>query len=388
MDKLTLKDIDLKNKKVLVRVDFNVPLNEDLSISDDTRIKASLDTINYLLKNNCSIILMSHLGRPKGKKDKNLSLKNAAKRLSILLKHEVKFADDAIGKDTENFKKNLKPKEILLLENLRFHPEEEKPKDDNKFAEELAKGCDIYVNDAFGSSHRKHSSIFQITNFFKNRAIEGFLLEKEVDFLYKAIQDPKRPFYAIIGGKKISTKIGVLNSLSEIVDAIFIGGAMSSTFFKAMGIDVASSLVEDDFLDEAKKVLEKFKIKKVPIYLPIDVLLAKDIKEETETKIVESDKTFLKNYQAVDIGPKTISDWEKKLKLAKTIFWNGPLGIFEIDKFSLGTNKIAKIISDIDAVKIVGGGDSVAAINKLHLEKKFTHLSTGGGASLEFIEFK
>ncbi|MBN2479044.1 MAG: phosphoglycerate kinase [Parachlamydiales bacterium] len=386
MEKMSLENIDLKNKKVLMRVDFNVPL-QDGKISDDTRIKEALKSIKYILDKNASLILISHLGRPKGKKDSALCLKPVAKRLSELLNQDVKMAPDCIGDETQKLKDSLKPKEILLLENLRFYEAEEKPQKDPSFAEKLAKGCDIFVNDAFGTAHRKHSSTYTITKYFPKKSVAGFLMQKEIDAFSQIIKNPKRPFYAIIGGKKISSKIGVLKSLLEKVDALFIGGAMAYTFFKSMGKNVGKSLVEDDFIKEAQEIMKKCKEKKINLYLPLDIVVANDFKNDAKTIIIDTQKDIPEDFEGMDIGPKTVKKWTELLKNAKTILWNGPLGVFEFENFSKGTNEIAKVISKIKCISIIGGGDSVAAINKLGIADKFTHISTGGGASLEYIEF-
>jgi phosphoglycerate kinase len=386
MKKLSLEDLDLKNKKVLMRVDFNVPM-KDNKITDDSRIKASLKSINYILDKDASLILMSHLGRPKGKKDLNLSLKPVAKKLSILLGKDVKMAPDCIGKEVENLAKNLKPKEILLLENLRFHEAEEKNEKDPNFAKSLASLADIYVNDAFGTAHRKHSSTYYITKYFPDKSLAGFLLTNEIKHLNKLIKNPNRPFYAIIGGAKISSKIGVLNSLVDKVDALFVGGGMTYTFLKALNFSVGNSIIEEDFVKEAKKIIEKCDKKQVRLYLPLDLIIANDFNNNAKTQIITTDENIPDGWQGMDIGPKTIKKWLNILKEAKTILWNGPLGVFEFDNFSKGTNEIAKGISTIECTSIIGGGDSIAAINKLGIANKFTHISTGGGASLEFIEF-
>jgi len=387
MNKLTLKDLDPANKKVLMRVDFNVPLNEDTTILDDTRIKAALKSIEYILDNNGCLILMSHLGRPKGKKDFKYSLKPVAKRLSLLLKKEVIMAPDCIGKEVEKITENLKPKDVVLLENLRFHEAEEKPEKDPEFAKNLAKLADVYVDDAFGAAHRKHSSIYTITKYFPNKAYGGFLLENEFNHLSKILKNPKRPFYAIIGGAKISSKIGVLNTLIDKVDAIFIGGGMTYTFLKTFNISIGSSIFEKDFIQEAQKIIEKCDKKKVRLYLPEDLIIANDFNNNAKVQTINIDENIPDNWQGLDIGPKTREKFAKLLNDAKTIFWNGPLGVFEFENFSKGTYEIAKAIAKINCVSIIGGGDSVAAINNLGIADKFTHISTGGGASLEFIEF-
>ncbi len=387
MQKLSITDLDLNNKKILMRVDFNVPLTDNDKIADDTRIKAALQSIKYVLDKNAILILMSHLGRPKGKKDPKLSLKIVAKRLSEYLGLDVKMAPDSIGPEVEALVKNLKPKEILLLENLRFYEAETKPEKNPNFAKNLASLGEIYINDAFGTAHRKHSSTYTITQYFKNKAAMGFLLKKEITFLGKAIKNPKRPFYAIIGGKKISTKIGVINSLIDKVDSIFIGGAMTYTFLKALNLSVGKSIYEKDFISEAQKIMQKCDEKKVKLHLPLDTVVADEFKNDAKTNIINTDENIPDNFEGMDIGPKTIKEFCNLLNDGKTILWNGPLGVFEFDNFATGTNEIAKKIAKIDCISIVGGGDSIAAINKLGIADKFSHISTGGGASLEYIEF-
>jgi len=386
MNKLTLSDLDIKNKKVLMRVDFNVPLNDDLSIADDFRIRCALDSIKYILEKNGSIILMSHLGRPKGEKSAKLSLAPCAKRLSELLNCPVKMAKDCIGEEVKKQAAALKPKEILLLENLRFHKAEEKPETDPSFAKELASLGDVYVNDAFGTAHRKHSSTFEIVKNFPKSSAMGFLLEKEVKFLSNLLTDPKRPFYAILAGAKISTKIGMITQLLEKVDALFIGGAMAFTFLKAQGLSVGDSLIEEDQISRAEEILQLANSKKIPLHLPEDVVIAQEAKEDAKTKVVSVKEGIDKGWKGMDIGPETIKKWKELFINAKTIFWNGPVGIFEMAPFARGTKEIAECLAQISATTIIGGGDSVAAVRSLHLEKNFTHLSTGGGAALEFVE--
>lgn len=382
MEKLSLQDIPLKGKKVLLRVDFNVPF-KDGKISDDTRIKEALATIQHILKEGGSVILMSHLGRPKGKSPE-LSLAPVAKRLSELLHTPVHFASDSIGPDVEKMAANLKNGEVLLLENLRFYPAEEDPKKDPTFAKKLSALADIYVNDAFGTAHREHSSTATIAQYFPKKAAAGLLMQKEISFLGSLVQNPKRPFYAIIGGAKISTKIGVLESLLSKVDGIFIGGGMAYTFFKAEGIDIGNSICEDDAIETAKKFTAK--CTKVKLWLPEDVVIADAFKENAAMRVVSIKEGIPPGWQGMDIGPNTVKEWEKELKNAKTVFWNGPLGVFEFPRFAKGTDEIAKFLSELKATTVVGGGDSVAAVNQLHLSKKFSHVSTGGGASLEFLE--
>lgn len=382
MSKLSIQDLPVKNKKVLIRVDFNVPLNKDGTISDDTRIKEALPTIQYVLKEGGSVILMSHLGRPKGKKTAEFSLAPCAKALSKLLHTPVQLATDSIGPDVEKMAKNLKPGEILLLENLRFHEAEEEPEKDPSFAKHLSTLGDIYVNDAFGTAHRAHSSTATIAKYFPNKAAAGFLMQKEISFLGSILTNPKRPFYAILGGAKVSTKMGVIKALLKKVDGLFLGGGMAYTFFKAQGISIGGSIHEDEFLDDAKKFLHD----KDKLHLPVDVVIADAFKEEAHSKTISIKEGIPSGWQGMDVGPLTLKEWEKKLQDAKTVFWNGPLGVFEFPKFAKGTDEMAKFLSKLSATTIVGGGDSVAAINKLRLASKFSHVSTGGGASLEFIE--
>ncbi|HSX03815.1 MAG TPA: phosphoglycerate kinase [Rhabdochlamydiaceae bacterium] len=387
MKKLTLNALPVKGKKVLVRVDFNVPLNKDGTISDDTRIKASLPTIQYILKEGGSAILMSHLGRPEGEKEPKYSLAPCAKRLSELLKKEVHFAPDCVGHKVEKIAKELKPGEVLLLENLRFHAAEEKPEKDPSFAKNLAKLGDVYVDDAFGTAHRAHSSTVTITNYFPKTSAAGFLLEKEIEFLGAAFSHPKHPFYAIIGGAKISTKMGVLESLLSKVDALFIGGGMAYTFFKAEEISIGDSIHEDDLLKKASAFLKKAAEKKVAVYLPTDLVIANRFDNQAESKIISINEGIPKGWQGMDIGPQTLKEWTSKIEQAKMIFWNGPLGVFEFSHFAGGTNEMAKALASLKAITIVGGGDSLAAVSHLNLLDRFTHISTGGGATLEYIEF-
>lgn len=381
MNKLSIKDIDLSNRKVLIRVDFNTPL-KDGEIEDDTKIKASLPTIKYILEKGGSAIIISHLGRPKGKIDPSLSLKPAAKRLSALLGRDVLFSEKTIGDMAKNLSSSLKKGALLLLENLRFNPAEESPEKDPLFSKTLASYAEIYVNDAFGVSHRKHASVYNVPKYFKKRAM-GLLLEKEVSVLSKLLKRPKRPFYAIMGGSKISSKLGVIKNLLKKVDMLFIGGAMVYTFLKAKGQKIGSSLLEEEEVDNIKVIMKESMDK---IILPLDIVITDESKKSS--KIIPSQKDIPPSWQGVDIGPKTVSSWEKELKKCKTVFWNGPLGLFEIDEFAKGTNEIAKTLSSLSATTVVGGGDSILAINRLGISKKFTHISTGGGASLEFIEYE
>ena len=383
MNKKTIKDIDLKNKKVLVRCDFNVPMDENKNITDKTRIVAALPTIKYLLENNCAIILCSHLGRPKGEFKPEFSLKPVAKELSKLLNKDVIMANDVIGEDAKKKAKELKNGEIMLLENVRFHREE--TDNDPEFSKQLASLAEIYVNDAFGSAHRAHSSTAGVAQYLP--AVAGFLIEKELKFLGKALDNPERPFVAILGGAKVSDKIGVIDNLLEKVDTLMIGGGMAYTFFKAQGYEVGKSLCELDKLDLAKELMEKAKNKGVKLMLPVDTKVGKDFEVNTESKTVKWTE-IPADWEGFDIGEETIKIFSEELRKAKTVVWNGPLGLFEFPQFAIGTNSIAKVLSEIDATTIIGGGDSAAAVKKAGLEDKMTHISTGGGASLEFLEGK
>ncbi len=383
MNKKTVKDIELKGKKVLVRCDFNVPMDEEKNITDNTRIVAALPTIKYLLENNCAIILCSHLGRPKGEFKPEFSLQPVAKELSKLLDKEVIMAKDVVGEDATTKAANLKQGEILLLENVRFHKEE--TDNDPEFAKKLADMAEIYVNDAFGAAHRAHASTAGVAAYLP--AVSGFLIEKELKFLGNAIANPERPFVAILGGAKVSDKIGVIDSLLEKVDTLMIGGGMAYTFFKAQGYGVGNSLCELDKLDLAKSLMEKAKNKGVKLLLPVDTKIGKEFKPDTESKTVAW-TDIPEGWEGFDIGEKTIEMFSNELKTAKTVIWNGPVGLFEFDQFAIGTNSIAKVLSEIDATTIIGGGDSAAAVKKAGLQDKMTHISTGGGASLEFLEGK
>ena len=383
MNKKTVKDIDLKGKKVFVRCDFNVPMDEERNITDNTRIVAALPTIKYLLEQNCKIILASHLGRPKGEVKPEYSLAPVAKELSRLLNKEVIMAKDVIGPDAMEKAKNLKEGEILLLENVRFHREE--TDNDPEFSKKLASMAEIFVNDAFGTAHRAHSSTTGIASYLP--AVSGFLIEKELKFLGNAINNPQRPFVAILGGAKVSDKIGVIDSLLDKVDTLMIGGGMAYTFFKAQGYEVGNSICELDKLDLAKQAMEKAKEKGVKLMLPVDTKIGKEFKPDTESKTVAWTE-IPEGWEGFDIGEKTIKMFVDELQTAKTVVWNGPLGLFEFDQFAIGTNEIAKALSKIDATTIIGGGDSAAAVEKAGLADKMTHISTGGGASLEFLEGK
>ncbi len=383
MNKKTIRDIDLKAKKVFARCDFNVPMDKEGNITDNTRIVAALPTIKYLLENDCKIILASHMGRPKGEFKPEYSLKPVATELSKLLNIDVIMATDVIGEDATEKAKKLKSGEILLIENVRYHKEET---DNNpEFAKKLADMAEVFVNDAFGAAHRAHASTAGIAEFLP--AVSGVLIEKELNFLGKTLENPARPFVAILGGAKVSDKIGVIDSLLEKVDTLMIGGGMAYTFLKAQGHEIGKSICELDKLDLAKELMEKAKAKGVKLLLPIDTKVGKEFDPNTESKIVDS-TNIPSDWEGFDIGPKTIEILSEELKSAKTIIWNGPVGVFEFDQFAIGTNEIAKVLSELDATTIIGGGDSAAAVKKAGLESTMTHISTGGGASLEFLEGK
>lgn len=383
MDKKTVRDLDVVGKKVLVRVDFNVPLNDKGEITDDTRITASLPTIQYLLEQKAAVILMAHLGRPKGQVKPELSLAPVAKHLGKLLGKKILFAPDCVGEAAQAAASKLKPGHILLLENLRFHKEEEK--NDMDFAEKLASLADLYVNDGFGVSHRAHASVEGVTHFLP--AVAGFLLEKEIQYVGQAVTNPLHPFVAIIGGAKVSDKIGVISNLLDKVDTLLIGGGMANTFLAAQGYKMGKSLVEEDKLDLAKELLAKAKKNKVNMLLPTDLVMAAAFAPDAE-HVTEKVKNLNQAYMALDIGAETSKAYAEALADAKMIVWNGPMGVFEMDAFCKGTEAVAKAVAKSRATSIVGGGDSVAAIEKLGLAKRITHISTGGGASLEYLEGK
>jgi len=383
VDKKTVRDLDVAGKKVLVRVDFNVPLNDKGEITDDTRITASLPTIQYLLEQKAAVILMAHLGRPKGQVKPELSLAPVAKHLGKLLGKKILFAPDCVGEAAQAAASKLKPGHILLLENLRFHKEEEK--NDMEFAEKLASLADLYVNDGFGVSHRAHASVEGVTHFLP--AAAGFLLEKEIQYVGQAVTNPLHPFVAIIGGAKVSDKIGVISNLLDKVDTLLIGGGMANTFLAAQGYKMGKSLVEEDKLNLAKELLAKAKKNKVNMLLPTDLVMAAAFAPDAE-HVTEKVKNLNQAYMALDIGAETSKAYAEALADAKMIVWNGPMGVFEMDAFCKGTEAVAKAVAKSRATSIVGGGDSVAAIEKLGLAKRITHISTGGGASLEYLEGK
>jgi phosphoglycerate kinase len=379
-----LTDLDVKGKRVFLRVDFNVPLDEAGSIRDDNRIKASLPTISWLLDHGARLVIASHLGRPKGRPDPKMSLKPAAKRLAELIPNKVGIAPDVVGEEVEALKRGLGEGEALLLENVRFYKEEEK--NDPGFSRKLAEGIDVFVNDAFGSSHRAHASVVGVAELVPVKAA-GFLMKKEVDYLKKAVHTPVKPYVAILGGAKVSDKIEIIESLLGKADHILIGGAMAYTFLKAQGLGVGTSLVEDDQGECALVILDKARTSNVSFHLPQDHVVAKAPKAGAETRIVES-LPFPDDMMGVDIGPKTVAAYAKVIAAARTIFWNGPMGIFEVDEFAKGTIGIAQAVAASGAVSIVGGGDSVAAVKKAGVRDKISHLSTGGGASLEYVAYE
>jgi phosphoglycerate kinase len=377
-------DLDVKGKRVFLRVDFNVPLDEAGEIRDDTRIRASLPTIAWLLEHGARLVIASHLGRPKGKPDPKMSLRPAAERLAGLIPQKVVMAPDVVGDEVRRLKDALGEGEVLVLENVRFYMEEER--NDPGFAEKLAEGIDVFVNDAFGSSHRAHASIVGIAGFVPVKAA-GYLMKKEVDYLKKAVHTPVKPYVAILGGAKVSDKIEIIESLLGKADQILIGGAMAYTFLKAQGIGVGTSLVEDDQLEVAMVILEKARNLRVSFHLPQDHVLARAALGGAETRTVES-LPFPEDMMGVDIGPKTVTAYAAVIAEAKTIFWNGPMGIFEIEEFALGTIGVARAIAASAAVSIVGGGDSVAAVKKAGVKDKISHISTGGGAALEYVAYE
>lgn len=387
MTKLTINDIDFSGKNTLIRVDFNVPLDESLNVRDDLRIRASLPTIEKILYQGGRAILCSHLGRPKGKPVASMSLKPVAKSLGNLLGKEIKFAEDCVGDQVLEIKNSLVDGDVLLLENLRFHAEEEK--NDPGFAKLLSEGCDLYVNDAFGSAHRAHASTEGVTKYFEQCAA-GYLMQKELNYLGEALENPDRPFVTILGGAKISGKIDVIENLADKADYLLIGGGMIFTFFKAQGKEIGKSLLEDDRIEMAKSILEKFQKSTCQLILPDDVMIADKFEAGAHTKIVDVAQ-MPGDWLGVDIGPKSIYKFRQILTEARTVVWNGPMGVFEIAEFARGTEEIARFLVEITAKgakTVVGGGDSAAAVKKFGLADQLSHVSTGGGASLEFLEGK
>ena len=405
MNKKTVRDVDFKGKRVLMRVDFNVPIQNG-EVGDNTRITAAMPTIQYVLEQGASVVLMSHLGRPKGNPSQEFSLKPVAGELEKLIGRPVQFVSDCVGEEATTKAAALQTGEILLLENLRFHPEEEgKVKladgvsDDEKkaakadmkekqeaFAKELASMADLYVDDAFGTAHRAHASMAVVTKFFQEN-VAGFLLEKEIEYLGNAVSNPEHPFVAIIGGAKISGKIDVITNLMEKVDALLIGGGMAYTFYKAKGLPIGSSLLEEDKVELAGKILKQAEASGTALLLPIDNVVADKFDADAQTKTVGEDG-IEDGWMALDVGPETAKLYGEQISKAKTVVWNGPMGCFEMAPFAAGTNAVAQTIADTDCVSIIGGGDSVSAVKKAGLADKMTHISTGGGASLEFLEGK
>jgi phosphoglycerate kinase len=384
MEKKTVRDIDVNGKRVLMRVDFNVPLDADRHITDDTRIVAALPTIQYLLDHNAAVILMSHLGRPDGKVVDKLRMAPLAQRLSELLHRPVQTATDCVGSDVEAQARALQPGQVLLLENLRFHKEEEK--NDPEFARQLAALGEVYVNDAFGTAHRAHASTEGVTHYLP--AVAGFLMEKEINFLGKTLEHPERPFVAIVGGAKVSDKIAVLERLIEMADSILIGGGMANTFLAAEGYEIGDSLFEESKVEMARALLDKARAKQVELHLPVDVMVADRFAADAEHKVVPVN-AVAKGWRIMDIGPATIEDFRTVLANAKTIVWNGTLGVAEMPAFAVGTNAIIDILAQRTgegAITVIGGGDSAAAVEQAGAADKMTHVSTGGGASLEFLE--
>ena len=382
----TLRDLNCENKKVLIRVDFNVPLNDKFEITDSTRIKAALPTIEYVLNTGGSVILMSHLGRPKNGPEEKFSLKHLVKPLSSMINRDVKFSTDCVGNEAERISSDLKPGEVLLLENLRFHPHETAGSED--FAKSLSIHGDIYVNDAFGTAHRAHASTAIIARFFPGNKYFGFLMQKEIDSVSRIMQSGEKPFTAIMGGAKVSSKIGIINRLMDRCDHIIIGGGMTYTFIKAKGGKVGSSLVEDDKLELSLEILEKAKEKGVKIHLPVDTYAGDKFANDAEKKLFNIDEVD-DGWMGLDIGPESVKQFNDIITDSKTILWNGPMGVFEMENFEFGTKKIAESIVNATsngAFSLIGGGDSVAAINKFNLADKVSYISTGGGALLEYLE--
>jgi phosphoglycerate kinase len=385
LNKKTVEDIEVKGKRVLVRCDFNVPLDENQNITDDTRIVGALPTIEYLIKNGAKVILCSHMGKPKGEPKPELSLAPVAKALSEKLGKEVIFAKDdcVVGENAKKAVSEMKDGDVVLLENTRYRAEETKNIDD--FSKELASLADVFVNDAFGTAHRAHCSNVGVTKYLPVAAC-GYLIQKEIQFLGNAVNNPVRPLVAILGGSKVSSKISVINNLLEKVDTLIIGGGMAYTFMKAKGLSIGTSLLEEDFIDYAKDMMKKAEEKGVKLLIPIDSVEASEYSNDAEIKM--SENGIDDGFMGLDIGPKSIALFSEALNGAKTVVWNGPMGVFEIPNFAKGTNAIAKVLSELDATTVIGGGDSVAAVNKAGLADKMSHISTGGGASLEFLEGK
>jgi len=386
LNKKSVEDIQVNGKRVLVRCDFNVPLDENRNITDDTRIVGALPTIKYLIENGAKVILCSHMGKPKGEPKPELSLAPVAKALSEKLGKDVVFAadDNVVGENAKKAVAEMKDGDVVLLENTRYRAEETKNVD--TFSEELASLADVFVNDAFGTAHRAHCSNVGVTKYLDTAAC-GYLIQKEIEFLGNAVNNPVRPLVAVLGGSKVSSKISVINNLLEKVDTLIIGGGMAYTFMKALGEEVGDSLLEADYLDYAKEMMAKAEAKGVKLLIPVDTVVAKEFSNDAESKTVGRGEIEA-GWQGLDIGEETIALYSDALKNAKTVVWNGPMGVFEMPNFAKGTNAIANVLADIDATTIIGGGDSVAAVNKAGLGDKMSHISTGGGASLEFLEGK
>ncbi|MBT2659566.1 phosphoglycerate kinase [Bacillus sp. ISL-45] len=383
MNKKTVKDVDVKGKRVFCRVDFNVPM-KDGQVTDETRIRAALPTIQYLVDQGAKVLLASHLGRPKGQAVEELRLTPVAKRLSELLGKDVKKTDEAYGESVKSEIDSMNEGDVLLLENVRFYPGEEK--NDPELAKAFAELADVYVNDAFGAAHRAHASTEGIAKYIP--AVSGFLMQKELDVLGKALSNPERPFTAIIGGAKVKDKIGVIDNLLEKVDNLIIGGGLAYTFVKAQGHEIGKSLLEEDKIELAKSFMEKAKAKGVNFYMPVDAIVADDFSADANTKVVAIEE-IPADWEALDIGPKTAETYSDVIKKSKLVIWNGPMGVFEIDKFAQGTKAVAQALADAnDTYSVIGGGDSAAAVEKFGLAEKMSHISTGGGASLEFMEGK
>ncbi|GAB4485151.1 MAG: phosphoglycerate kinase [Thermodesulfovibrionales bacterium] len=383
LNKLSIEDIRIKGKRVFIRADFNVPLDDNLKITDDSRIRMTLATINYAIDEGAKVILASHLGRPKGKPDPRFSLAAVAKRLQRLLDKEVQFAPDCIGPQVEGMVAKMKEGDVLLLENLRFHPEEEK--NDEEFSRKLASLADFFVNDAFGAAHRAHASTVGITRHLPSAA--GFLMKKEIEYLKGVVDNPIRPFVAVLGGAKVSGKIGVLEHLESKVDKVVVGGGMAFTFIRAMGYEVGDSLVEQDMLETAARIRKALKAAGIKFYLPVDCVIAQSLEPGAETKIVPT-LEIPKGWKALDIGPATVRLFAEALENAKTILWNGPMGVFEVDAFSRGTYAMANSVANAYALTIVGGGDTDLAVHRAGVTNALSFISTGGGASLQLLEGK
>ncbi|MFH1703259.1 MAG: phosphoglycerate kinase [Nitrospirota bacterium] len=382
-NKITIEDLDLREKRVFIRADFNVPLDDNLMVTDDRRIRSTLPTINYAIDEGAKVILSSHFGRPKGKRDPRLSLAPVAKRLQRLLNKEVTFARDCVGSQVESLVSKMKEGDVVLLENLRYHPEEEQ--NNEEFARALASLADVYINDAFGTAHRAHASIVGVPKFLP--AAAGFLLKKEIEYLRGAIENPVRPFVAILGGAKVSGKINVLENLIGKVDKVLIGGGMAYTFIKAMGYEVGNSLVEEDMFETAQRIRRKLRRMGIKFYLPVDCVIAQGIETSTETKIIPT-LEIPKGWAALDIGPATARLFSEAIQDAKTILWNGPMGVFEEDAFSRGTFAVARAVADAYALTIVGGGDTDRAVHRAGVSDAISFISTGGGAALQLLEGK